>query len=121
MKNCVLSMMVLMTLSASLQASTNFLPTLLNQYPQVAGTPAGDCMTCHTIDKWQRNSFGLDLQKWLRENYEGDQQDPQLRVYSWQFISEGLLAIEELDSDGDGVNNLEELENGTFPGDELDY
>ena len=101
--------------------STNFLPTLFLTYPQISGTQLGDCTTCHTIDKWQRNAFGRDLQEYLRTHYDGPEEDPQRRVYTMTFIASGLEAIEDLDSDGDGVSNIEELENLTFPGDELDY
>lgn len=73
-------------------------------------------MTCHTINKWQRNAYGLDLQKWLRENYTGDQPDPQLRVYQAEFIERGLYAIENLDSDGDGMLNGDEIRAIRMPG-----
>lgn len=116
----ILSLLIIVS-SFSTSASTNFLPTLMVAYPQVAGTEMGDCMTCHTIDKWQRNAYGKDLQAYLRANYEGGEQDPQRRVYSMEFIASGLEAIEELDSDGDGVSNGDEFINLTFPGDASDF
>lgn len=115
MKTLILTMIWLAAFSV--QANTNFLPTLMMKYPQISGTEMGDCMTCHTIDKWQRNSYGQDLQKWVRDNYTGTQTDPQYRVYSMEFIQRGLESIEEMDSDGDGVLNYEEFNNLTLPGD----
>lgn len=113
--------LILVVSSFSVNASTNFLPTLMTAYPQVAGTEMGDCMTCHTIDKWQRNAYGQDLQSYLRTNYTGEEPDPQRRVYTMEFIASGLEAIEDLDSDGDGVSNVDELFNLTFPGDVSDF
>lgn len=113
--------LILIVSSFSVNASTNFLPTLMTVYPQVAGTVMGDCMTCHTIDKWQRNAYGQDLQAYLRANYDGGEQDPQRRVYSMEFIASGLDAIADKDSDGDGVSNWDEFQNLTFPGDASDF
>jgi hypothetical protein len=73
-------------------------------------------MTCHTIDKWQRNAYGKDLQAYLRANDPTPNNDPENPVYSLEFIEEGLEAIEHYDSDGDGVTNLEEIESMRFPG-----
>lgn len=102
-------------------ATTNALPALLIQYPEIGASPLADCMTCHTIDKWQRNDFGKDLQAWLRANDPRPEEERTNqygnRFYSGEFISQGLTAIEDLDSDGDGVLNIEEFENFTFPGD----
>ncbi|MCM2277367.1 MAG: hypothetical protein NDJ89_04770 [Oligoflexia bacterium] len=44
---------------------------------------------------------------------------PKLNVYGIEFqnAAQDFKAIEALDSDGDGVSNLDEINNGTFPGD----
>ncbi len=119
MKKIILTIVCLTALSS--QANTNFLPTLMMKYPQISGTEMGDCMTCHTINKWQRNDFGKDLQDWLRKNYVGEQSDPTQRTYSMEFIQRGLESIEEIDSDGDGVLNYEEFNNLTYPGDNTSF
>lgn len=111
-----LIVLILMVASFSAQSTQNVLPTFMNTYPGVVGAQLGDCMTCHTINKWQRNAYGQDLQKWLRDNYTGDQPDPQLRVYASEFIEQGLYAIEHLDSDGDGMSNIDEIQSYRMPG-----
>lgn len=114
MKKSVLIILIL--LSSAGFAKTGFLPSFISSYPEVALSPLADCMTCHTIDKWQRNAYGKDLQAYLRANDPNPNNDPENPVYSLEFISEGIEAIEHLDSDGDGVTNLEEILNLRFPG-----
>ena len=114
-------MVLLMLMSSSSFAFVNFLPTFLTRYPDATVSPLADCMTCHVIDKWQRNAYGQSLQKYLRENDPEGSANDELPYYSIQFIDRGLEAIEMMDSDGDGVTNLEEIENFTFPGDSSDY
>lgn len=111
-----LAALILMVVSFSAYSTQNVLPTFMDVYPNVVGTELADCMTCHTINKWQRNDYGKDLQKWLRENYDGNEPDPQQRVYSSEFISQGLMAIEKLDSDGDGMINIDEIDSYRRPG-----
>lgn len=53
------------------------------------------CTICHNDGDYSRNSYGLAL--------EGAKLD--------------YKAIEQLDSDGDGMSNLDEINAGTFPGD----
>jgi hypothetical protein len=100
--------------SFAVSAKVNFIETMIETYPSVIGSKLLDCTTCHSINKWQRNHYGLDLQNYLRSNYEGEL--VQEIVYSRAFINEGMRAIENLDSDGDGFTNLEEFEAQTFPG-----
>lgn len=108
--------LTLILLSSAGFAKTGFIPSFISTYPEVGMSELADCMTCHTIDKWQRNAYGKDLQKWLRANDPNPNNDFDNPSYSMAFISEGLKAIEHLDSDGDGVTNLEEIQNLRFPG-----
>ncbi len=80
------------------QAKSNYLTNFVNTYPQVAGTQLDSCNVCHTSIP-QRNAFGEDY-----------------RTHGHNF-----QAIELLDSDGDGYNNLEEIQAFTLPGDPGSY
>jgi predicted RNA-binding protein with TRAM domain len=61
------------------------------------GTTLGSCITCHNqIDgKGGENGYGTDYKNWGRN----------------------FIAIENLDSDGDGFINIDEINGGSFPGD----
>ncbi|MBT4792437.1 MAG: hypothetical protein HON90_12770 [Halobacteriovoraceae bacterium] len=122
MKKLILTMMVL-SLNSTLFAMPNerIFDALVTKYPEAAGTKIMDCMTCHTINKWHRNYYGLDLENYLRSHFESLGQTPDPTQYSKELIMAGMKAIELMDSDGDRFSNLEELANGTLPGDETDY
>lgn len=65
-----------------------------------------DCMLCHTSTSpvaW--NAFGQALQQAL----------PRAAPFS-EELAAALHAVEEVDSDGDGESNLEELTHGSLPG-----
>lgn len=122
MKKSIFAFLFL-SLSAPIMAMPNkvVFQALSEKYPDAAETKVMDCMTCHTIDKWQRNEYGLDLENYLRTLAinTGETQDPS--QYTKDFIMKGMKAIELSDSDNDGFSNLEELANGTFPGDAADF
>jgi hypothetical protein len=61
------------------------------------GTSLGSCITCHT----QPNGKGGE------NNYGND----------YKSSGHDFVAIEPLDSDGDGFSNLDEISAGFFPGD----
>jgi hypothetical protein len=65
------------------------------------GSRLDTCNTCHTTaqDAEHRNPYGVDF-----GNHNHD-----------------FGAIEQLDSDGDGVKNIDEIKADTFPGDKDDY
>ncbi len=71
---------------------------------ECAGTVVG-CPLCHeSTDPPTWNPFGASIQHALQgASFEQD-------------LPRALMAVEGLDSDGDGVSNLEELEQGTQPG-----
>ena len=91
---------------------------LLESYPEIDGTKLFNCTTCHTRSKWLRNSYGFDLQEYLRGQYATQ---ITAEEYTQAMIVGGMKAIENRDSDGDGFTNLEEFEAGTFPGDAEDF
>ena len=114
MKNLVF--VLALSLMAAPQAKVNFIEAMVEEYPSVMASPLMDCQSCHLVDKWQRDHYGLDLQEWLRANYDGDVENPSDRVYAKEFIQRGMEAIEDWDSDGDGYSNAEEFEALSFPG-----
>jgi cytochrome c2 len=106
--------------ASNVMAKEGFTNALLETYPRIAASPRiNNCMTCHTLDKWQRNPFGLQLQDWLRSNHDGDI-TPDIQ-YAREFVKKGLVEISGLDADGDGYTNAEEINAFTYPGDHLDF
>lgn len=87
----------MLTLSGA-SAYSNLLSSF-NQHYNTDGTELDSCDICHT------GSNGGSL-------------DPYGRAYSAN--GRNFASIEELDSDGDGFTNLEEIEGLTFPGDASD-
>jgi Protein of unknown function (DUF1585) len=73
--------------------------------PVCAGRIAG-CPTCHTLPPPGLNAYGLEISAQLGPDYEAD-------------LPAALAAVETLDADGDGVDNLHELAQGTAPGDAI--
>ena len=122
MKKLIAAMFIL-TLSSPVFAMPNkvVINALTEQYPTTMGTKLMDCMTCHVIDKWQRNDFGRHLQNHLRAIVEQSGQNVPAANYTKAFIMNGLKAIELGDSDNDGFSNLEELMHVTSPGNSEDY
>jgi len=85
--------------AAIASADTGALADFKAQYP---GNSFGNsCSICHTSPP-TKNSYGDDLKK------EGGTAD--------NIPPATFLAVEGLDSDGDGFTNIEEINAGTFPG-----
>jgi hypothetical protein len=83
------------------RAKTDFLAAARTQYPSILGTRLDGCNLCHSTDtvNWPaRNPFG--------------------QAYADNGFS--FAAIENLDSDGDGYLNLEEINALAFPGNPAD-
>ena len=80
-----------LAISGSAFATSSMMGDFTSAYPATAGTPLASCSTCHTSV-------------------------PALNPYGSDVRTQGLMAIEALDSDGDGVNNLQEIRNLTNPG-----
>jgi hypothetical protein len=74
---------------------------------------APPCVLCHTSLP-SRNGFGAAVEAGL----------PAGTVSQAQFdaqVAAALRAIESADSDGDGVSNIDEINAGTFPGNETSF
>ena len=98
--SCVALVLALnMVTSISASAMPAFLEEFKLEYPSVVGTRLDSCDVCHGSNFPRRNPYGLDF------NLAGRRFPP----------------IEPIDSDGDGVPNLTEIEALTFPGDASDY
>jgi len=108
-------------------AKVNFIEALVEKSPSVIDDSENgkllDCFTCHTVDKWQRNDFGLELQAEIRAEYTAQHgQAPTVStVYDRDLIKTALTKIEDTDSDGDGYTNKVEIESNHCPGDYKDY
>jgi hypothetical protein len=92
--------------SATLLATIDIQKAFVAKYPK-AKTTLGKCATCHTGPAPKKgaaklNPFGTDIQ--------GKVCGDKAKVLDFS-------KIEALDSDGDGVRNLAEIEAGTKPGD----
>lgn len=84
-------------------ATPSFLGLAETQYPFIVGTRIDTCNLCHVP-----NAI------------------PSLNAYGTAFLNNGLtaaalVAIENMDSDGDGFTNIQELRALTFPGDPNDH
>ena len=77
---------------------TNFNAQYNAQY-QTAGSKLDSCILCHGASGPPNNPYGAD--------YAANGHD--------------FASIEQLDSDGDGYTNLDEITAGTFPGDPNDF
>ncbi|MCO6451078.1 MAG: hypothetical protein J5I90_09865 [Caldilineales bacterium] len=75
-------------------AKSNYLTAFRNAYPAIAGTQLDSCSVCHTDSIPTLNPYGADY-----------------RNHGHSFP-----AIAALDSDGDGFDNLTEINALTFPG-----
>lgn len=89
-------------LSTPAQAKSS-IKQAFNEAYGTTGSRLDSCRTCHTTkaDKAHLNEYGKDL------NATANHKD--------------FAAIEQKDSDGDGVSNLKEIQAGTFPGYAGDY
>jgi len=91
-----------------LYASIENLKEFQTRYPD-AKAKLGKCSTCHVKslpkkEDHEHNPFGKDVAKTLI--------DPKAspKVHDW-------AKVEPLDSDGDGIKNIDEIKAGTNPGD----
>ncbi len=93
--------------STALLATMDNLKAFDAKYPE-AKAKLGKCTTCHTVplpkkDAAPLNAYGKDLQKTINPK------DPKK--------APDFAKVEQLDSDGDGVKNIDEIKAGTNPGD----
>jgi hypothetical protein len=89
------SAVVLLVMVSATYAMPSLQTAMIARYPALRDTPLANCGTCHMPVKADcLNSYGLALR------------DAEMRFED----------IEELDSDNDGVSNIDEIKNETFPG-----
>ena len=75
----------------------------MGTYPQIAGSRIASCSLCHTSSIPNLNPYGAAYKALGRGN------------------ANSLIMIENLDSDGDGFTNIQEINALTFPGDPSDF
>jgi hypothetical protein len=111
-------------------------PNFLAVYPDKAGTKVDSCALCHKggsyVSSWKTVTLGSC--QWCHYIYgitapHGDVMQT-LNAYGTAYNSEyqktgnqqlSLKNIEQLDSDGDGTKNIDEIQANTYPGDATDY
>ena len=93
--------LIIFTIPRQVQAQPADLSNVVIQYPAVDGTRLDTCTLCHTSNIPALNPFGTAY------NNNG------------RTIA-ALILIENLDSDGDGFSNLQELMALSFPGNPAD-
>jgi hypothetical protein len=84
-------------------AESGWLSDLRARYNIPNNSKLNDCNVCHS-GQWATNTYGRDLR----------------RAGIGNNVDAAFDATENLDSDGDGPDNLTELEAGTWPGDSGD-
>ncbi len=93
--------------ASSVSADTQDRDLLLATYPilgsRIAPTAAGACAVCHTSSIPNLNPYGAAY-------FSGG-----------RFNASSLTAIENVDSDGDGFTNIQELRAFTYPGNASDF
>lgn len=100
----ILGVAVLAAGSAAAKDQPQFLPTFEATYPGAVGSRIDSCYLCHLdLTSYQRNQYARD---WDNAEEEG--------------LVGSFRGIENLDSDGDGYTNLQEINAHTFPGNPLD-
>lgn len=104
MKRTTLVASILLIVSAAYVLSYNSYKGEFNSLYGTTGTRLDQCTTCHAPDQPYSvfNPYGDDVRNSL--NQLGN-------------ITDALRAVENMDSDGDGDNNIVEIRALTFPGD----
>lgn len=86
--------------------------------PLCASAPV-DCTTCHDSAQGPpiRNVYGMDIETVLLPSERRPLDDAEFAA----GLPASLAAVESMDSDGDGWTNLQEIDEGTLPGDETSF
>jgi hypothetical protein len=108
----VLALLGSLTIGSSLLGTMHNQKAFLEKYPD-AKMKLGKCTTCHVKALPKKgdaapNAYGRDLTAKAVI-------DPKATSKSYDFTK-----VEALDSDGDGVKNIDEIKAGTNPGDPAD-
>ncbi len=80
-------------------AVSSYLNSFVATYPGASSTQLNSCLLCHPSGNSSQNSYCV----------------------AYRNAGHNYAAIESLDSDGDGFNNLTEIQAGTFPGNSNSY
>lgn len=104
----VLALLSSLAVGSSLLATIDVQKAFVAKYPEAKAT-LGKCTTCHVKplpkkEDHESNAYGKDLAKTVV--------DPKAEKKTYDFAK-----VEALDSDGDGVKNVDEIKKGTNPGD----
>lgn len=96
-KTVLTLLLILIPVGQALFSFEGFVRHMVNAYPWIKGTKLEDCSTCHS------EGFSLN-------------------TYGWDFLNSGynFKKLDDLDSDGDGFSNRDEIKAGTYPGDASD-
>jgi mono/diheme cytochrome c family protein len=92
-----IALLIVLGDGAAAKDKDDFLPTFRATYPAAAGTRLDSCSLCHYFDgngKREENQYA--------EDFEDADKD--------------FIAVQALDSDGDGFTNYQEIQAGTLPG-----
>jgi hypothetical protein len=102
----------------------------LSAYPDKAGTKLDHCALCHAAGQYESKGSVVQLGscQWCHYTYGYDGSGnilDTMNSYGKDYHAAGrssnaIIAIEALDSDGDGYTNLEEITANRFPGDASD-
>lgn len=112
----------LLTIATVAFAGPLFKNTLVSAYKIPAGSQldkalksmSTSCAVCHSSLP-NLNKYGADIKAQLRACNNG--KDVPYDKVTGAMFKEALQKIEAKDSDGDGVNNVDEVKAGTLPGD----
>ena len=109
-----LTLLLPLTLSGPAWARSEAPALFCATYPDAPACSTGSvaCTTCHGLSGPPgHNPFGSDVASALHELW-ADEADPSFATW----LPEALVAVEDLDSDADGPDNLTEILAGTEPG-----
>jgi len=97
------SLLFLVLSLGSAYAQSSYLSAFTTKYPVAAGTKLDTCQVCHGSSTSTWNAYGQAV-----------------RSASGSNITVRITSVELLDSDGDGINNVTEINGITFPGNASD-
>lgn len=97
----IIAFVAMLLVVPQVMARPSYLSTFESTYPEAAGSKIDVCNLCHNSPRG------------------GDARNP----YGLSYVSSGqnFAAIENMDSDGDGWTNVQEIKSMTFPGDANDH
>jgi mono/diheme cytochrome c family protein len=98
----VIGLAAVSTAAIALPAMLPIFGAAYKQVPKGSALAKANCATCHTAAP-KLNPYGTDIKKALGK--------------SKTLTPEVLKAVECLDSDKDGVKNIDEINKGSLPGD----